>query len=303
MNNQTQTQTSTVKPPVHQTKSDFKRSIAKSAEGYPLLGYYIYWSLSSMEVRYADFVRVLGEIGLPTDIASKPRVKTAANRMVNEEVARREKCKKVSKETNDMTIWSIVSHNFDANNDAHALQETKILFFKETETLRVEGYGAAEIMSRFQEIQGSYNQDDFRVVVKQFITQYANCLTVRDSGGVYFIPATKQDELDKLQELFERYNFTLDVIPIIDTQKAKASTWKALVGDVQSSIQELTEDLNNFNPTTKRAERSMDDRVKKYKELRERVEAYEVLLNGTAEDLKAKIDGLSKQLQSKLIES
>ena len=226
----TQTQiTKTVTPPAYQSKSDFKRMVAKSAEGYPLLGYYIYWSLSSIEVRYADFLKILGDIGLPTDIANRPRAKTSANRMVDEEVANRNKgngrCKKVSKETPDMTIWSIVSHTFDDNNDAHSTQETKVTYFKETETLRVEGFNTQAILDRYNEIQGSYNQDDFRSVVKDFITRYAASLTVRDSGGVYFIPATKQDELNKLQELFSKFEgFSLDVIPIIDTKQAKAST-------------------------------------------------------------------------------
>lgn len=301
MSTQTQTQPTKVKAPAYKSKSDFSSMIRKSAEGYPLLGYYIYWSLAGMEVNHADFIKALEDIGMPLDIANKPRVKTAANRMVDEETARRVRCKKVSKETPDMTVWSIVSHNFDSNNDAHALQETKVLFFKDTETLRVEGFGAAELMARFQQIQGSYNQDDFRAYVKAYITQYANCLTVRDSGGVYFIPATQQGELDKLSDLFGRYGFSLDVIPIIDTQQAKASTWKALVGDVENSIMEMKEDLEKFNPSGKKAERVMDERIRRYKELKDRVESYEVLLSGTATDLKSKIDGLAQAIQAKLL--
>ena len=77
---------------------------------------------------------------------------------------------------------------------------------------------------------------------------------------------------------------------------------KALIGDVQNSIKEMNEDLEKFNPSGKKAERVMEDRVRRYKELKERVENYEVLLSGTAEDLKVQIDELTRKIHAKLVE-
>lgn len=279
-----------------------KKQIAKSAEGYPLLGYCVYWSMAQIDTRYSQFISKLEEIGVPTDIARPPQAKSALIKAIRQNNKGRKTTfhKKVI-DDRQRAVFQVVNSNVDQlTENVDFVSETKVRFDKETKQALIEGSNAQEINERYENLKDCYDTDRFRDSVLRFIEKYCQSISIRDRGGVYFIPATKQVEFEKLQALFGIFPQTsLEVVPVIDTDQAKKSMWKALVGEVEQELATMAEDIQN-NVGKDTSEHSVEVRLQRFQTLKHKVENYESLLSGTAEGLKSSLSDLSAMLRSKL---
>jgi hypothetical protein len=283
------------------TDTNIKHAIAKSAEGYPLLGVAGYWSNTNFKDTQENVLRHVVALGLNPDSVPEVRGKSAFIRAV-EEVAHTIKAKHIKVADNvAKCAYVIVQTVVDPNNlDATFTTETKAIFHKGTETLTVEGPNEAQIQALFEEYKTHYYSDQFRETVLKILTFHTDFMTIRDRGGVYFIPSHNNDIVDRLQRLFEAYpECQLDMIPVIDTGLAKKSVWKSLVGEVTAEIATLREDIAQLE--TDPSERSVRLRFEQYSKLKEKVANYEMLLQGTALNLKDDLDALADALKAKTL--
>lgn len=284
------------------TNQLMRTTISRSAEGYPLIGYCVYWSIAGdLVTRYSAFLKHLEECGIPTEVARAPQAKSALIRAMHEQ----NKGKKTAfhrkvVDDKDIAAFAMVQSNVDRTNlDVDFQTETKISFDKDTKQIRVTGTNADEIAARYEENKDVYNSDNFRAVTLRFIEKYCDSISIRERGGVYFIPAHRLDNFAALQKLFALFpSCSVDVIPVIDTAQAKKSMWKSLIGEVTAEIQAMKDDVVNIDKDS--SERSVEIRLARYRALKDKVENYETLLSGTATELKSEVENLSKTLLAKL---
>lgn len=281
-----------------------KKSIAKSAEGYPLLGHCIYWSINKFEASISELANALKQADIDPSLAKEPRAKTALTKAMKEMAkGRKGAFHRKAIDSEEKATFVVVSSKVDYKKDDVKFKTgTKATLDKSSHALNVEGDDAEVIREKYDEFKTKYTSDQFVAMVKRYIFTHCNAITVRDSGGVYFIPSTHNEELKKLRELFSSFpNATsMDVIPIIDTKEAKKSMWKALVGKVDRDIMDMKEELENL-PRDPRAG-VIEARLEKYKSLRDKVDSYENLLSHTAKDLKDKIEEIGSIIKRRLSE-
>ena len=281
--------------------STIRHTIAKSAEGYPLLGVAGYWSNTAFKDTQANVLQRVKELGLNPDAVPEVRGKSAFIRAV-EEVAFQKKAKHIKVADNiAKCAYVIVQTVVDPNNlDATFTTETKAIFHKGSETLTVEGPNDVLIQSLFEEYKTHYYSDQFRDTILRLLAYHTDFMTIRDRGGVYFIPSHNSDIIDRLQKLFEGYpECSLDMIPVIDTGLAKKSVWKSLVGEVTAEISDLKAGIASLE--TDPSERSVRLRFEQFKKLKEKVANYEMLLQGTALNLKDDLDQVAEALRVKTL--
>jgi len=181
--------------------------------------------------------------------------------------------------------------------------ETKVILDKHTKSVRVEGANAQSIQDKYQDYRNTYTADRFRNVVLKIIFGLAEGIAVRERGGVYFIPAHKQEVFEKLQELFSRFpGCSLDVLPVIDTKQARGSMWKSLMGDVKDEIASFKQDIANLKSKDSARESTLDNRLKRYRSLKDKMENYEILFGGTMSEIKAEVGDLESQIRRMLAE-
>lgn len=283
-----------------------KKVISASAEGYPLMGNVIYWSFSQMKMTHVDFLKMLEELGINKDVAPATRVKSALCKTLREITKdKKENFSRKVVDDQNLAAFGIFHSQVDKQSlDMDVAVQTKVRFDKKTKAILVEGDAEVkeQLHSLVEDYKQSYTTDQIRSAILRYV--YDECLgiMVREHGGMYFVPVTKQAEFEKLEKLFEKLSAigacSVDVIPIIDTQQAAKSMWKALVGEVKSSLSDMKEDIETLkeDPT----ERAQERRVKKFQDLKVKIEMYETLLNGTANDLKSQLAEIEKAFREKL---
>lgn len=284
-----------------------KDLLAKSAEGFPLLGHVIYWSIAEFNIGYWDFIKILQTVGIDTDVANAVQAKSALIKALKDETKDRSKGSFHRKaiDNKDKAGFALVAtQSVDADNvDVNFQTETKVILDKHTKSVRIEGVNSQSIQDRYQHYRDTYTGDRFRNVILKIIFGLADGIAVRERGGVYFIPAHKQDMLDKLQELFSHFpGCSLDVLPVIDTKQARGSMWKSLVGDIKDEISKFKLDLDAIKDKGGVRDGALDTRLKRYRALKDKMENYEILFGGTLSEIKAEVGGLESEIRRMLAE-
>jgi len=275
--------------------------LASSAEGYPLLGECAYWSLTSINMVYSDFVLKLQEAGISPDIAREVKSKSALVRAIQKETATRKDSFYRTIESPQQTLFIIVAQTIDAQttNKVNFQTDTQIIFDKKTSQIRVDGYNAQAVHDGYKAEQGFYNVDNAREAILRYLREECMAISVRDNGGVYFVPASRSGEFQKLQKFFMGFpQCSLGIIPVIDTAQAKKSMWKSLVGEIEAQLATQKKELEEKPPTT---DRGIEARLKVFKQLQSKVEMYETLLTGTASNLKTELASLSAMIKKHLV--
>jgi hypothetical protein len=294
------------KPNKKQAVHVTKELLSKSAEGYPLLGNCLYWSISNIQLSHGDFVKHLQEVGIDVSYAGRVRAKSALLRALQRETAERKNCfhRCIVDKDSTHAIYVIVNQQVNqATSEVNFATDTRVIFDKKSGTIKVEGFNADGLIAKYVAEQGVYNTDNFRKVVLDYIYEDCKGISVRENGGIYFVPHNKGTEFEMLKNLFGRFpGCSLDVLPIIDTAEAKRSMWKSLVGEVEAELATQTKELKEIEDNgTRQTDGGIQNRLQRFTDLKGKVEMYETLLNGTAVGLKQQLEQVSALLKKQLV--
>ena len=284
-----------------------KDVLAKSAEGFPLLGNVVYWTIGDIKIGYWDFINILQNIGIDTDVANVVQARSALIKAIKDETKERSKGSfhRNVFDNKDRAGFALVStQSVDAENvDVNFQTDTKVILNKHTKGIHIEGANASAIHEKYLDYKNTYTADKFRSVVIKIIFDLADGISVRERGGVYFIPAHRQDVFEKLQALFAHFpSSSVDSLPVIDTKQARKSMWKSLTGDIQNEINSFKEDIANLQSKNSVRDGVLDTRLKRYRALKDKMENYEILFGGTLKDIKDEVGLLEAQIRKMLSE-
>ena len=282
------------------TTTTIKQAIAKSAEGYPLLGWIIYWSTSQFREDVSKVKAVLAEVGIDEEYARLIAPSTALQAAFDKSVTGQNMKKMTVRPTDDSskTIITLIRGSAAGMEvDVDSITRGWLV----NDDAMIVGEFADEIRSEFHVRKSTYTNTQFVSLVKDYISAEASSLTLRDHGGVYFIPAHKETEFKKLLALFSAFSSaSIDVVPVIDTQQAKRSVWSALTADIEAELASLQTQLDGWEKDGDPRDGVIQRRLEQYASLKEKVEDYSVLLSGAANELQEKLDTVAKKLREKL---
>lgn len=279
-----------------------KEQIAKSAEGYPLLGYAIYYSISDINIKTSEMLKVLESLGLPTSVAPAVQAKSAAIKAIKSETKGRGNTfhRKAMDNEAKAGFAIVTSATTDEENvNVEFNTETRVVLNKGDKTLDVTGPNSDAIKAAYEAYRDTYTSSGFRNVVLKLIKNHCQGMNIRERGGVYFIPSSHNETFEKLQKLFLHFPAcSLEIIPVIDTAQAKKSMWKALVGEVTDDLRKMQEDIQNLEQDA--SERTLQVRLDRYEALKSKVELYEDLLSGTANELNTELAKIGSEIRRRL---
>jgi iron uptake system EfeUOB component EfeO/EfeM len=75
--------------------------------------------------------------------------------------------------------------------------------------------------------------------------------------------------------------------------------WKVMTDELQSEITRQEKELNSRADVT---DKMMETRIQRYQEIKNKVEMYETVLNGTASEMKEQLAKLTDTVRAKLVE-
>jgi hypothetical protein len=270
-------------------------------EGIPVLGWIVRWDVRNCNMPHADFCNLLEAHGISKDLALVTLDKNAVIRATKEAAKGKDRFHRKVAEKDAESAFVIASTEVDSANDVTFDQETKVIFDKKTHALVVEGAQKDVIEQGYEKFKTMYTSSQVRTVILRYVKRECKALTVGDLGSLYFIPATNAPEMENLQSLVDAMPgmAELIVLPQPDTSKTRSSMWKVMTDELQSEITRQEKELNSRADVT---DKMMETRIQRYQEIKNKVEMYETVLNGTASEMKEQLAKLTDTVRAKLVE-
>lgn len=283
------------------TVTNAKRAIAKSAEGYPLLGQVVYWEMEDINISKMDFVAALNSVGIdPTKHLRDIRFKSIVNRAIKAAVKDRGDNRiRVQKalDNDEKTVWAVFFIDLDASGDVSLQTENKIVLTKANESVSITGPDEAEIRRYINDLGGVYRTEDFRKFVLNYMKKTCSIVSIRSRGGVYFVPSTRDEDFQKIAALFnEMRGCDISFIPVIDTGNAKNSLWQKIVQGKLEELEALKESIEAMDSKDYLFERRMNELLT----LKNEVSMYHELFSMTAENFASKLSQCETALANKM---
>lgn len=120
---------------------------------------------------------------------------------------------------------------------------------------------AQAIKHRYQRYYQFLDGNKLRAIVRNYL-KHMNAIELK--GGVYFIHASRDEELSRLTELVERFGggCQLHTIPIVDIERERQFIAQAFEREASQSLQDIAKEARELVKTRKRITASMYARIK-----------------------------------------
>lgn len=146
---------------------------------------------------------------------------------------------------------------------------------------------AQRVMEEYRRLHLEVTGSDLtRATTQAFYAHHATRL--RDSGGVWIVPATEADFTRRWAGWANLYGQAL-VLPIHDSQEARQVVAQSAKESIEGGLEELLEDLIRYRKETTRMS-TLEARLGKLEEMEDKVAVYEKLLSISMVELREGIE-------------
>lgn len=267
----------------------------KNEEGMPVLGWLVSWSTRGFSIERPALLKALADVGIDAKIVKEVLPKNAFIRALRPFAKGANKFHRKVADTDTTAAFVIAETKVNEKYETEFLTKTEGAFDKASHNIKVTGQKKKEIGEGFERNKGTYAGDQFRSIVLRYVKKYCNAVTYLPTGNLYLIPATNHTEFAKLQALFKSLkNVDLSFSEMIDTKQTRDMVGVLTVGEITSQIKKMKADLETLQEKGDDVkDSSLAVQMKKYHDLKTRVEIYELALQTKMTGLKTELEGLT----------
>jgi len=312
----------------------------------PTVGYTVFWRLTGIEVHQEDLGRLMSAAGLASALPKPPTARVALRRAlvawiaeraasgagpapgnhagaVSEDAPQRALIRVVNQPERKWMMFALIAEDVDLG----ALGLTygtnlRLFLHKETHEVRVttEATGlqdavaearevAAELNPYYQRALVTYESGDLSRLVRDLVMNM-NAVSLRDGGGLYFVPETHAEALHRLRNFIEALPTKGDrepsfiTVPQVDDNAARRQLARAVHEGLLDELGALHTDLQRFvaqaENGVKVRERTIQERLSNYRALKGRAQTYADLLGMQQEQVEAQVAALEARARAVL---
>jgi len=315
-------------------------SVEASTTQLPLIGFTVLWRLEGFRVSHLDLEQALQAAGFEKYLPDPPTPRVAVRRALAEWIKTKQRTARtlqlqlgdVDQEENDggrrrtlirvidragseHLVYALVAEDVDFS--ALGLSygtALRILLNKKTGemicTTDAEGVIDAqresqqltdELMPYWRKYRDLFIARDLSEMVREIIDGM-NAVSLRQAGGVYFVPESERDSLLRLRQLIAGIPHVAGsesfvcALGVPDAAEAKRGLSKAVHAGLLDEINSLRGDLGRLSESGDRLrEKTVAHRLVIYKQLKAKAEIYQELLGMRQDEVRAGIAGLERE--------
>jgi hypothetical protein len=314
--------------------------VEASTSQLPLIGYTVFWRLAGIRVSHPGLERALQETGFDKYLPDPPTPRVALRRALAEWIKtkqritrnlqlrqggeeqdendgdrRRTLIRVINRAGSEHLVYALVAEDIDFSMLGLSYGTAlRILLHKKTGemicTTDAEGVIDAqresqqvtgELMPYWRQYRDLFIARDLSQMVRE-IVDGMSAVSLRQTGGVYFVPASERDALFSLRQLIagipqsagpDSFVCTLGVP---DAVEARRGLSRAVHAGLLDEINSLRGDLGRLGESGDRLrEKTIAQRLVIYKRLKAKAEMYQDLLGMQQDQVRAGIAGLERE--------
>jgi hypothetical protein len=277
--------------------------IEEKATTTPALGAIVWWTLEGVEALQEDVVRIAESLGFPKDTCPlieargglKKSLEALGLRPSPQSGKRSKKGSQAGTSDDDARLFYdriiddeaqiviVINERVVDGQDVEYQEKQRITYDRKPKTLTfANGFMRAEIDGEFRKWCLTYRGNEVRIVVMR-VLDIAKAIIVRDNGGVYFVPRSSFDMLDKLISFCAQVhpNAKLTKLSILDVEGERKDMQQFAHSAIKKELDDLAKDIEALQAREDKdsiRESTLKRRLEDYKMLREKARCYKDLL-------------------------
>lgn len=322
------------------------QAVQTSVEKLPLVGFTVFWRLAGIRVTHDQLTKGLDQAGLRPFLPKPPTPRIALRRALERWIADRKRLMSgiqkeladeqdespVSNETQRMLIrvinragsehlvFALVAENIDfAALGLSYGTSLRILLHKKTGAMIVttEAEGridaqhesqrlAAELAPYWDEYRDLHIARDLSEMMRTIIASL-HATSLRQAGGVYFVPITERAPLNRLQTMVDALPRIPEIDPFVcalgipDAKETKKGLAQAVHAGMMDELVSLRADLEQLSESgSKVRAQTVAQRMLGFRRMRAKAELYRDLLDMQQEQVRAAIGELEGEARKLL---
>jgi hypothetical protein len=270
------------------------------------VGDLLWWTLADARVTRSTLESVWASAGLAENLLPEPPTPEKALRTAVREaqVGHPDHLLRLGKEDDGEIVFAVVVETRDGDGNVSLAQTARIRLDR-AHPVRLEsdrpGHDlVAAVCAAYDRLLNTHTPDDVR---RALVKTLASCaaVTLRDHGGVYWVPAPYAETLRRLRDAVSNIGASrLEVVPIHATPEATAALGDAARASIDEEITALRAEIEGFLTAPPERASTLARRLEMFEGLRAKARLYHTVLQVQVQDLETALNKLTLQVEGLL---
>jgi hypothetical protein len=272
----------------------------------PHVGDLLWWALADAEISRSRLEAAWLAAGLsPNHLPEPPTPEKALKLAVREsQVGQSHHLIRLGKEDDNELVFAVLAEQRDGSGNVELQQEARITLDRNsTRHLQTDapGHGiVTSVLDAYDRLLFTHTADDVRRALVKVLNSCA-AITLREHGGVYWVPAPYADTVRRLQNAVSSIGRSrLDVVPIHATPESTAALGDAARASITDDLTTLRAEIDGFLKLPPDRPSTLMRRLQTFEELRSKARLYHSVLQVQVSDLETTLDELTRNVEGLL---
>ena len=272
------------------------------SKGGQHLGDLIWWTLAEARIDRSTLESIWAGAQLAPDYLPDPPTAEKALKSAVREAAlgQPERLIRLGKEDEAEIVFAVVRETKHTDGSISYQQETRVILDRKVESVSSDIVGhdlAGVIATRFGELRSTHTADDVRRAMMKTLDGCA-AVTLRDHGGVYWVPSPYAETLRRLQGAIEKIGSSrVFLLPVHASADASKTLGEAAVAALTDELTKLKAEVEGFMTSPPDRPSTLVRRLDAFEELKGRAELYRSVLSVTVDDLDSTLTSLASSVE------
>lgn len=275
------------------------------SKGGQHLGDIFYWTLSEARIDRSTLETIWSAAQLsPEHLPDPPTAEKALKAAIREAaVGQPDRLIRLGKEDEAEIVFAVVRETKHADGSITYQQETRIILDRKAETVSSDLSGhdlAGVIATRFAELRTTHTPDDVRRAMMKTLDACA-AVTLRDHGGVYWVPAPYAELVRRLQAAVEKIGSSrVYLLPVHASADASRTLGEAATLAIEDELAALKAEVEGFMASPPDRQSTLVRRLDAFEGLQARANLYRDVLQVHVADLESTLSALTVTVENLL---
>jgi hypothetical protein len=274
-------------------------------DGGAHLGDIVYWALAEARIDRSTLENIWAGAQLTPEFLPDPPTAEKAFKAAAREAAlgQPDRLVRNTKEDEAEIVFAVVRETKLDDGSVTYQQETRVVLDRRAETVSTDVAGhdlAGVIAARFREQRATHTPDDVRRAMMKVLDACA-AVTLRDHGGVYWVPAPYAETVRRLQDAVEKIGSSrVYLLPLYSSVDATRTLGDAAKFAIEDELAALKVEVEGFMASPPDRPSTLVRRLDAFEALKARAELYRQVLNVHVQDLETTLRDLSVSVETLL---
>lgn len=272
------------------------------AAGNEHLGDLCWWTLADATVERTTLEKTWLDSCLAAEFLPEPPTAERALKTATREalVGQSDRLIRLGLESDAEIIYAVVHEHRHIDGSVSFTQEARITLDRITKSFSSDAQNHDLVLATkaaFERLLYTHTTDEVRRAVVRALHAFA-AITLRDHGGVYWIPRTFSAEVRRLQSAVERLGSSkFYLVPVHDSADTERSLGEAAHGALERDLAGLEAEIESFLSSPPERASTLVRRFDAFEDLRTRAQLYRDILKVHVEDLDGRLDDLGAAVE------